>query len=130
MDEIELLVGDKKIKIVVKQNGWSDIYFIKDNTNVKLGANGISKIISKLVTAFDTSLDRKYVHYKGIKIFTIFCLMEPHATIAGRSVNDSELELLCIEDNGNVLPLVTLSEGDMKRWLYQLNDLINRDSEV
>lgn len=122
MDEIELLVDDKKIKIVVKQNGWSYIYLVKDDANVKLGANGMSRIIPKLVTAFDSSLDRKYIHYKGLKIFTIFHLMEPHATIAGRCVNDSKLELLCIRDDGSVLPLVVLSDDDKIRWVKQLKD--------
>lgn len=124
MDKIELFAGDKKIKIVVKKNGWSNIYFISDNKNIKLGANGVSKIVSKLLIALDSEGEKKYIQYKGLRIFTVFCLMEPHATIAGRGINNSELELLCIKDNGDIIPLVSLSINDIERWTIQLTDFI------
>ena len=124
MDVIELLVGNEKIIIQVKQKGWSNIFFIKDDIKVKLGANGLSKIITKLLDALSSSTERKYMIYKEIEIFTIFYLMEPHATIAGRDLDNSELELICIEDGGNVLPLVVLSNDDKIRWIKQLKGLM------
>lgn len=124
MDEIELSVGEKKLKIVVEKNGWSRLYFTKDDLTIKLGADCLDVIVSKLLIAFAANMDRKYFSYKGMEMFTVFCLMEPHAAVVGRDIHNSEIELLFIEDGGNIIPLFTLSIDDMKNWIKQLVDFM------
>lgn len=124
MDEIELIADDKIVKMEVNLNKWCRVYIIKEGIITKLGAHTLEVILSKLLIAFVNDADRKYVSYKGMEIFTVVCLMEPHAAIVGRDINGSELELLCIEDGGNIIPLVTLSIDDMKNWIKQLVDFM------
>lgn len=129
MDEIELMVGNKKIKLVIEQRKWCRVYYINEELTIKLGADIYEVIISKLLLAFDTNNNRKYVLYKGMEIFTVLCLMEPHTAIVGKELNDSGIELFCIEDGGNIIPLITLSENDIKRWMEQLKCVIEEYSK-
>ena len=122
MDEIELVVGNKKIKIEISNEEWCRVYCVNDDSIINLGADSLKVIISKLLFAFDIN-NRKYVSYKGMEIFSIINLMEPHISIVGKDVGDSGLELLCIEDGGTVIPLMTLEEEDIKRWMQQLKGL-------
>ena len=124
MDELELIVDNKKIKLVVNSKQWCKLYFIQNDNIFKLGADDLGVIISKLMIAFVSNVDRKYVLYKGEQMFTIFCLMEPHTTITGRDINNSGLELFCIKDGGEIIPLVTLSIEDIRRWIIQLTDFM------
>lgn len=130
MDEIELMVDNKKIKLVIEQRKWCRVYYINDEITIKLGADIYEVIISKLLLAFDTNSNRKYVLYKGMEIFNVLCLMEPHTTIVGKELNDSGIELFCIEDGGNIIPLITLSENDIKRWMENLKCVIEEYSKV
>ena len=114
MDEIELVVGNKKIKIEISNEEWCRVYCVNDDSIINLGADSLKVIISKLLFAYDIN-NRKYVSYKGMEIFSIINLMEPHISIVGKDVGDSGLELLCIEDGGNVIPLMTLEQEEIKR---------------
>ena len=120
MEEIELMADNKKIKLIIEERKWCRVYYINDELSLKLGADNYEIVISKLLYAFAFNNNRKYVLYKGMEIFTILCLMEPHTTIAGRELNGSGIELFCIEDGGNIIPLITLLENDIKSWKDQL----------
>ena len=120
MDEIELMVDNKKIKLVIEERKWCRVYYINNELTIKLGADNYEIVISKLLLAFAPNDNRKYVLYKGMELFTVLCLMEPHTTIAGRELNGSGIELFCIEDGGNIIPLIALSENDIKSWKEQL----------
>ena len=122
MDEIELIAKDKRIKLIVHEETWCEMYCGDDNLMVRLGADKLSIVISKLLIAFTSMENREY--FQNSDIFGVMALMDPLKTIAGRDLNNSELELLCIEDGGKIIPLIVLSKEDKKRWIMQLTEFM------
>lgn len=120
MDEIELGARGKRIKLIVHEGEWCEVYWGDDTQMIRLGADKLLIIISKLLIAFNSSENRDY--FLNSEMFGVMALMDPLTTIAGRDLDNSELELICIEDGGNVLPLVVLSDDDKIRWIKQLKD--------
>ncbi len=127
MDEIELCARGKRIKLIVHEGKWCEVYWGDDNPMVRLGADKMSIIISKLLIAFASIENRDY--FLNSEMFGVMALMDPLTTIAGRDLNNSELELLCIEDGGNVVPLITLSNEDKKSWIIQLTEFMIKYNE-
>lgn len=120
MDEIELGARGKRIKLIVHEGEWCEVYWGDDTQMIRLGADKLLIIISKLLIAFNSIENRDY--FLNSEMFGVMALMDPLTTIAGRDLDNSELELICIEDGGNVLPLVVLSDDDKIRWIKQLKD--------
>ena len=120
MDEIELGARGKRIKLIVHEGEWCEVYWGDDTQMIRLGADKLLIIISKLLIAFNSIENRDY--FLNSEMFGVMALMDPLTTIAGRDLDNSELELICIEYGGNVLPLVVLSDDDKIRWIKQLKD--------
>ena len=127
MDEIELYAGKNGIKLVVHEQQWCEMYLIQNNIITRLGADSMHVVISKLLIAFVSMQNRKY--FRNSELFGVMALMDPLTTIAGRD-NNSELELFCIKDGGNIIPLVTLSGDDIKRWVKQLKDVMKEYNQL
>ncbi len=118
-NELELSVDNKTIKFIVER-GYCFVYFTENGKTIKLGEDSLSTIVSKLFLSFIDAKSRKYVVYQGIEFFTIFNLMGPHVTIAGRDFRADGLELLFLEDGGKITPLVCLTMDDIKDWVNEL----------
>ncbi len=55
-----------------------------------------------------------------MELFTVFNLMGSHAVVAGKERDNDGIELIFLSNEGNVIPMVTLSTGDIKEWVNQL----------
>lgn len=120
MDELELEAQGRKIKLTIHDRTWCEMYLIANGEAIALGANCLDKIISELLISFIPEKDRKYFTYQDIELFTVFNLMGPHAVVAGKERDSFGIELIFLSNEGNIIPMVTLSKGDIKEWINKL----------
>lgn len=125
MDEIILGFENSKIKMLIHDNLWCEMYLVKNKEVIALGGERLKKIISGLSNVLNPKIDRKYFDYQNMKLFTIFNLMGPHAVITGRKCNDSKIELIFLDVNGGVMPMVHLSLEDITEWVNKLEKYNN-----
>ena len=120
MDELELEAQGKKIKFTIHDSSWCEVYLLVNGEFIPMGGERWDKIISNLLISFITQGDRKYFTYQDMELFTVFNLMGPHAVEAGKESNNYGVELLFLSNEGNVIPMVTLSVEDIKEWIIKL----------
>lgn len=120
MGELELVVNRKGLKLVIENKSWCRVYLIDNEIVVMLGANSLEKIVSKLLIAFVNMENKKYFTYQGIKMFTVLNMMEPHSVIAGKLRNDLGLELVVLDKEGNIVPIVSLLMENIVEWIEKL----------
>lgn len=120
MNELELVVDRKGLKLVIQNRNWCRVYLIKNDTMILLGANSLEKILSKLLIAFIPMKNIKSFIYLGVQMTTVLNLMEPHSVIAKKKSEDSELELVALNQEGSVLSLVKLSQNNITDWIEKL----------
>lgn len=125
MDEIVLRFKNKKIKMLIHDNLWCEMYLVKKEEVIALGGEMLEKIISGLLNILNSKIDRKYFDYQDMQLFTIFNLMGPHAVIAGRKCNNNKIELIFLDVNGGVMPMVHLSLEDITEWVNKLEKYDN-----
>lgn len=125
MDELELVVNRKGLKLVIQDKNWCRVYLINNDTMIILGANSFEKIVSKLLKALISKKNTKNFIYKGIKMSTVLNLMDPHTVIAKKERKGEELglELVVLDKEGDILPLVNLSTEDIVEWIEKLTVL-------
>jgi len=61
--------------------------------------------------------DRSYFSYQNMELFTVVNLMGPHAVVAAREMGNNEIEFMFLSNNGEIIPMLTLSEEKMKEWI-------------
>lgn len=120
-NELILEIHEGKIKLVVSNNFWCEVYWVTDKSYIALGADTIDRVVGKLLTAFNET-ERKYFEYKEMKLFTIINLMGPLATIAGKEADDYGIKLIFLDYKGNVTQLGVLSFEDKKVWIRKLTE--------
>ena len=120
MDELELEAHGKKVKLIMHNGTWCELYLLADGQVIDLGGDCLDKIISKLLISFIPEKDRKYFTYQDMELFTVFTLMGPHAVVAGKETDDFGIELIFLSNEGDVIPMVTLSIENMKEWISKL----------
>lgn len=119
MDGIILSVEKKSLKLLPEKNNWCQVYFIGDK-DIRLGANSIDKVISGLLIAFLPHQNKKAFYYGGLKLFTIINLMDSHSVIAGHVKTEDRLELIFLNSEGNVIPMMTLTTEIKADWIVQI----------
>lgn len=120
MDELELEAHGRKVKLIIQDVTWCELYLLADNQVIYLGGERLNVIISQLLISFIPEKDRKYFTYQDMELFTVFNLMGPHAVVAGRERDNFGIELIFLSTEGNVIPMVTLSIEDKKEWISKL----------
>lgn len=120
MDELELESQGKIIKLTIYDNLWCEMHLLVNGEIISMGGERFDKIISNLLISFITQGDRKYFIYQNMELFTVFNLMGPHAAVAGKESNNYGIELVFLSNEGNVIPMVTLSVEDIKEWIIKL----------
>lgn len=53
-------------------------------------------------------------------MFWILSLSEKHATINGHWKTDDSIDIIVIEDGGNILPILCLQKEDVLQWKMAL----------
>ncbi len=120
MDELELEAQGRKIKLTIHNRTWCEVYLLANGEFIPLGGERLDKIISKLLISFLPEKDRKYFDYQDMELFTVFNLMGPHAVVAGKKRDNFGIELIFLSNEGDVIPMVTLSIEDIKGWISKL----------
>lgn len=123
MDELELVVNRKGLKLVIQDKDRCKVYLINNDTMIILGSNSIKKIVSKLLKALISNENTKNFIYQGIKMSTVLNLMDPHTVIAKKERKGEELELVVLDKEGDILPVVNLSTEDIVEWIEKLTVL-------
>lgn len=119
MYELNLKQENKMIKVLLLHDDWCQVFFKDDNMEIKLGANTIDKFSSNLIISFLSLNDRSFFIYSEMKLFSIVNLMDSHAVIAGR-YKGKLLELIFLDTNGNVVPMMNLTEKTMVKWINKM----------
>ena len=120
MDELELEAHGGKVKLIIHDGTWCELYLLANGQDIFLGESSLDRIIPKLLIAFIPEKDRKHFTYQDMEMFHVFNLMGPHAVVAGKERDNFGIELIFISTEGNVIPMVTLSIEDMKEWISKL----------
>jgi len=120
MDELELEAHGRKMKLIIHDRTWCVVYLLANGKTITLGGECLDKIISKLLVSFIPEKDRKHFTYQDMELFTVFNLMGPHAVVAGKERDNYGIELIFLSNEGNVIPMVTLSTDDIKEWINKL----------
>lgn len=124
MDELVLESHGKMIKMLIHDKIWCEVYLIRDDGGVVLGGERLDKIISDLLIAIVSKKERRYFIYQNMELFTVFNLMGPHAVVAGREKDNCGIELIFLSSEGNVMPMLTLSNDDMKEWINKMTKIM------
>lgn len=120
MDELVLEACEKKIKMIIHNRAWCQMYLLENDNAIILGENSLEIIISKLLNSFVPEKKRKYFIYNNEKLFTVVNLMGSHAVIAAKESEDFGIELIFLSNEGNMIPMVTLYREDIKEWINKL----------
>ena len=120
MDELELEAHGRKVKLVIHDGTWCEFHLLVNGQVIDLGGERLDKIISKLLISFIPEKDRKHFTYQDMELFTVFNLMGPHAVVAGKERDNFGIEFIFLSNEGNVIPMVTLSIEDIKEWISKL----------
>ena len=120
MDELELEAHGGKVKLIIHDGTWCELYLLANGQDIFLGESSLDRIIPKLLISFIPEKDRKHFTYQDMELFTVFNLMGPHAVVAGKERDNFGIELIFISTKGNVIPMVTLSIEDIKEWISKL----------
>ena len=126
MDELELEAHGRKVTLIIHDGTWCELYLMANDQVIELGGNCLDKIISKLLISFIPEKDRKHFIYQDMELFTVFNLMGPHAVVAGKERENFGMELIFLSNEGNVIPMVTLSIEDIKEWISKLIKCMRR----
>lgn len=127
MDELELEAHGRKVKLIKHDTTWCELYLLANGQVINLGGNSLDTISSKLLISFIPEKDRKHFTYQDMELFTVFNLMGPHAVVAGKERDNFGIELIFLSNEGNVIPMVTLSIEDIKEWISKLIKFIIND---
>lgn len=119
-DELELEAHGGKVKLIIHDGTWCELYLLANGQDIFLGENSLDTIISKLLIAFIPEKDRKHFTYQDMEMFTVFNLMGPHAVVAGKERDNFGIDLIFISTKGSVIPMVTLSIEEIKEWISKL----------
>lgn len=123
MNELTLKNGTKSIRFVISYDnysrGWCELFFRSGKTKLRLGANDATTVFSKLMIGFLSSNNRKCFSYSSIEMFTIMNVMDSHAVIAGREVDDV-LELFFLSTEGEVMPLMYVTDEIKADWITKI----------
>ena len=120
MDVIELRADEKILKLTIEDNFWCQVYLVEDKEEIRLGADCLNSIISKLFIAFMPSQNKKHYQHCGIEMFTVMCLMDPHSVIAGSEKSETESKMIFIDTEGNIRPMMTLTTEIEVDWIKQI----------
>ena len=120
MDELELEAHGGKVKLIIHDGTWCELYLLANGQDIFLGESSLDRIIPKLLIAFIPEKDRKHFTYQDMEMFHVFNLMGPLAVVAGKERDNFGIELIFISTKGNVIPMVTLSIEDIKEWISKL----------
>ncbi len=120
MEELELEAHGRKMKLIIHDRTWCEVVLLANSETIMLGGDCLDKIISKLLISFIPKKGRKHFIYQDMELFTVFTLMGPHAVVAGKERDNYGIELIFLSNEGNVIPMVTLSIGDIKEWINKL----------
>lgn len=120
MEELELEAHGRKMKLIIHDRTWCEVHLLANGETITLGGDCLDKIISKLLISFIPEKERKHFTYQDMELFTVFNLMGPHAVVAGKERDNYGIELIFLSNEGNVIPMVTLSTGDIKEWINKL----------
>ncbi len=103
MEQLNLKVKDKTLQFVIKhpcsESYWCELFLVDETNNIRLGADSLDIILSRLLIAFLPAKNRKFFEYQSQKMFSIINLMEPHFVIAGVERENLGLELILIDSN-------------------------------
>lgn len=124
MDEIVLESHGKMIKMIIHDKIWCEVYLIRGDESVALGGERLDKIISDLLIAIVSEKERRHFIYQNMELFTVFNLMGPHAVVAGREKDNCGIELIFLSGEGNVMPMLTLLNEDIKKWIDKLTKIM------
>ncbi len=117
MDTISLDSHGKILDLVIHKRSWCEIYLQTEDGKMALGGNSLELVITKLLYSFMFEKDRSYFSYQNMELFTVVNLMGPHAVVAAREKGNNEIEFMFLSNNGEIIPMLTLSEEKMKEWI-------------
>ena len=126
--ELILKKDNKFLKFVVINKLWYELYLCENNMEIKLGANSPDRIFCSLITSFLPVEERKYFTFSNMKLFTVTTLMDSHSVIAGYYKN-KQLELIFIDMNGNIMPMMSLSPEIEAEWIKEIISFIIYNKE-
>lgn len=132
MNELTLSCGESYLRFDVSYEtfryGWCQLYFYDGGKELKLGADSQEAVFSKLITGFISTGDKKRFTYSGLEMFTVMNLMDSHAVIAGRE-QDGALELIFISTQGEVTPLMRLTDETKAKWITEIISFLTRNND-
>ena len=124
MEQLNLKVKDKSLQFVIKhpcsESYWCELFLVDETNNIRLGADSLDIILSRLLIAFLPAKNRKFFEYQSQKMFSIINLMEPHFVIAGVERENLGLELILIDSNEKIISSIHLFRDNIEEWIENI----------
>lgn len=121
LEEIELVANERQIKIQIQNRNYCFLYLIIKEESVFLGENSLDKVLIGLLTSFLSDKNRNYFSYQGInEMMHVFNLMGPLSSVLGKEESDSGLKLFYVSKDGELSPLILLTEEDKIKWIGEI----------
>ncbi len=120
MDELKLEANGRHLKFITYDGVWCEVHYQRNNEEITLGGERLDTIITKLLISFLPEKNRKYFVYQDTEMFSVFNLMSPHSLIAGKERENFGIELIFLSNEGNLIPMFTLSIQDKKEWMSDI----------
>ena len=120
MDAIKLKTSKQSLKVVIDNKNWCDVFFAEDSKERRLGAQSLDRILPNLLISFLPLENRNFFVYSEQEMFTIANLVDAHSVIAGKINNNKELELIYLDTDGNIFPMMILNEETKIQWIKDI----------
>lgn len=121
---IEIIEGYSKSS---KKMFWCTLIFEENNKQLVLGSDILSNVLSNFLISFFSFRKQNFFEYKGISVFHIMNLMEPHSNLVVSIINENEDFLFhVIDSEGNLIPLLKFDINMKQRFVTEITKFIER----
>ena len=129
--DYEFLAGNQKLIIQDAKLGssWCTLFIEVNGNRVRLGTESLFRIKKKVLTGLRSADTVKLTNHKGVNLYQLIILGEPHAALGAAPQCDGGINLHLLDKDNDFSKIMTLSSEDVGRLLEWLDGLEFINSE-
>lgn len=121
MDKMRFLADNRELRIREIEDDYCIVSIIKDEKETVLGSEMFSIIKDNFISSLENISSQKLKEFRGISVFHIMNLGEPHATIMGSPQNEG-VDIYWIDKDGKCFRILKLDSADLQRLITALKN--------
>ena len=126
MAKHEFFAGTQRLIISSTNNGsftWCTLFVETEDRLVALGSESLDILKKKLIPALRSIDTQKAQEFRGVNIFTLINMSEPHSSIAASPLDDGGLDLYMLDINNKFYRVMRLDRRNVDEFITWLDGL-------